>query len=88
MWIISEKKSINLDKISVINLGASYTFCYEDSDIVFYNSPDNKTILNCNTFENAKEILKDINQALYDGKKTFNFDAHLNYIEKRRKNND
>lgn len=80
MWIISEERSINLDKITVFN-------CSE-RNITFYDGPHSRTALNCGTFENAKEMLKDINQAIYDGKKTFNFDTHLNYIEKRRKNND
>jgi hypothetical protein len=86
MWIISEKESINLDSTWSIYFGAN-TLCYDDSRLVFKAGSDTTT-LECNTFENAKEILKDINQALYDGKKTFNFDAHLSYIEKRSKNND
>lgn len=85
MWIISEEKSINLDNVWKIWLGAN-SFHYNDSCLIFESLP--ATTLNCVTFENAKEMLKEINQAIYDGKKTFNFDAHLNNIEKRRKNND
>lgn len=85
MWIISKERSINLDNVWSISLGADY-FHYSDSSLLFKGS--SIETLDCVTFENAKEMLKDINQAIYDGKKTFNFDAHLNYIEKRRKNND
>lgn len=85
MWIISEEKSINLDNVWKIWLGTNH-LVYDGTCLVFESS--GQTFLECNTLENAKEMLKDINQALYDGKKTFNFDAHLNYIEKRRKNND
>lgn len=85
MWIISEEKSINLDNVWKIWLGAN-SFHYNDSCLVFESHAT--TTLDCVTYKNAKEMLKDINQAIYDGKKTFNFDAHLDYIEKRRKNND
>ena len=85
MWIISEERSINLVNVWRISLGVN-SFHYSNSCLVFESH--GTAILECNTFENAKEMLKDINQAIYDGKKTFNFDAHLNYIEKRRKNND
>lgn len=85
MWIISEEKSINLDNVWKIWLGTN-SLVYNDSCLIIESSK--QTIFECTTFENAKEMLKDINQAIYDGKKTFNFDAHLNYIEKRRKNND
>lgn len=85
MWIISEEKSINLDNVWRISLGAN-SFHYNDSCLLFEGS--STASLDCITFENTKEMLKEINQAIYDGKKTFNFDAHLDYIEKRRKNND
>ena len=85
MWIISEERAINLDNVWKIWLSANSSL-YNDSCLIFENFK--QTILECNTFENAKEMLKDINQAIYDGKKTFNFDAHLSYIEKRRKSND
>ena len=87
MWIISENNSINLDNISSIYFGAN-TLLYDDDILVFRGYHENAITLKCITFENAKEMLKEINQAIYDGKKTFNFDAHLSYIEKRRKNND
>lgn len=87
MWIISEKKTINLDNTWTIYFGAN-TLLYDDNILVFRGFHDNTITLDCNTFENVKEMLKDINQAIYDGKKTFNFDAHLNYIEKRRQKND
>lgn len=85
MWVISEERSINLDNVWRISLGAN-SFHYNDSCLLFEGN--STASLDCITFENAKEMLKDINQAIYDGKKIFNFDAHLNYIEKRRQNND
>lgn len=85
MWIISEERSINLDNVWKIWLGTN-SLVFNDSCLIIEGFK--QTTLDCNTFENAKEMLKDINQAIYDGKKTFNFDAHLDYIKKRRKNND
>lgn len=85
MWVISEERSINLDNVWRISLGAN-SFQYSDSCLLL--EADSTATLDCITFENAKEMLKEINQAIYDGKKTFNFDAHLNYIEKRRQKND
>lgn len=86
MWIISEEQSINLDNIWRIAYGINFYF--NNTSLIFEFENNNKAVFDCITFENAKEMLKEINQAIYDGKKTFNFDAHLNYIEKRRKNND
>lgn len=85
MWVISEERSINLDNVLSISLGANY-FHYSDSSLLFKGI--SIEVLDCDTYENAKTMLKEINQAIYDGKKTFNFDAHLNYIEKRRQKND
>ena len=85
MWVISEERSINLDNVWRISLGAN-SFHYNDSCLIFEGN--GTATLDCVTFENTKEMLKEINQAIYDGKKTFNFDAHLNYIEKRRQSND